>query len=95
MEVSLVVTPPARRLLGRQEANSPTLAMTVITENAVDDSIGVQASGCDKLLETRERPIRQIAAMGTTDNIPESSYATVNNELKRDNDVHVDLNWYT
>ena len=58
MVVPLVVTPQVRPLLGRQEANSPTLAMTVITETAVDDSIGVQASGCDKLLETRERPIR-------------------------------------
>ena len=33
--------------------------------------------------------------MGTTDNIPESSFGTVNNELKKDdNDVHADFNWY-
>ena len=40
--------------------------------------------------------MREIAAMGTTDNIPESSYPTVNNEpQKKDNDVQADLNWYT
>ena len=37
----------------------------------------------------------QFTAMGTTDNIPESSFATVNNEPKRDNDVQADPNCYT
>ena len=54
----------------------------------------VQVATCSSC-SFRERPMREFAAMGTTDNIPESSFATVNNEPTRDNYVQADPNCFS